>query len=271
MSVQLKYKTIKKYSNKYAVVQMCRFFGVSRSGYYDYLKRKEQPDHNAIIAEKIRERREQRYGRSLGCRRMQKWLQEEQGIRRNYKTIWRIMQQYGMLSECRRHRYYRRSESLHIYENLLSRDFHAVKPGTKWVTDITHLPTPQGVLYLSVILDLYDRSILSYRMSTRNDCKLVFDTVKQAVKKAVTAERQLHSDQGFQYTSTGYLKLIKRYNITPSMSRRGNPYDNAVIENFFGMFKTEAFHPCKPQTIQQARMLVHDYIDYYNNERIRLK
>lgn len=101
--------------------------------------------------------------------------------------------------------------------------------------------------------------------------KLVFDTVKLAAKKAATAELQLHSDQGFQYTSTGYLKLTKRYNITPSMSRRGNPYDNAVMENFFGMFKTEAFRPCKPQTIHQARMLVHDYIDYYNNERMRLK
>ena len=181
------------------------------------------------------------------------------------------MQKYGMLSECRRRRYYRPSESLNVYMNLLARDFNAAKPGTKWVTDITYIPTPQGTLYLSAILDLYDRSIVAYRMSTRNDCKLVFDTVKLAAKKAATAELQLHSDQGFQYTSTGYLKLTKRYNITPSMSRHGNPYDNAVMENFFGMFKTEAFRPCKPQTIHQARMLVHDYIDYYNNERMRLK
>ena len=260
-----------KFSGKYSVTQMCRFFGVSRSGYYDYLKRGEQPDRNAEVAEMIRDRRNQRYGKSLGCRRMQKWLLEEKGIKRNYKTIWRIMQKYGMLSECRRRRYYRPSESLNVYMNLLARDFNAAKPGTKWVTDITYIPTPQGTLYLSAILDLYDRSIVAYRMSTRNDCKLVFDTVKLAAKKAATAELQLHSDQGFQYTSTGYLKLTKRYNITPSMSRRGNPYDNAVMENFFGMFKSEAFRPCKPQTIYQARMLVHDYIDYYNNERMRLK
>ena len=245
----IKYRTIKKFSSKYSVTQMCRFFGVSRSGYYDYLKRGEQPDRNAEVAEMIRDRRNQRYGKSLGCRRMQKWLLEEKGIMRNYKTIWRIMQKYGMLSECRRRRYYRPSESLNVYKNLLARDFNAAKPGTKWVTDITYIPTPQGTLYLSAILDLYDRSIVAYRMSTRNDCKLVFDTVKLAAKKAATAELQLHSDQGFQYTSTGYLKLTKRYNITPSMSRRGNPYDNAVMENFFGMFKTEAFRPCKPQRI----------------------
>ena len=271
MKPLIKYRTIKKFSSKYSVTEMCRFFGVSKSGYYDYLKRGEQPDHNAEVAEMIRERREQRYGRSLGCRRMQRWLLMEKGIKRNYKTIWRIMQRYGMLSECRRRRYYRHSEALHVYKNLLARDFSAAKPGTKWVTDITYIPTPQGTLYLSAVLDLYDRSIVAYRMSTRNDCKLVFDTVKLAIKKAATAERQLHSDQGFQYTSTGYLKLTKRYNITPSMSRRGNPYDNAVMENFFGMFKTEAFRPCRPQTIHQARMLVHDYIDYYNNERMRLK
>ena len=188
---------------------MCRFFGVSKSGYYDYLKRGEQPDHNAEVAEMIRERREQRYGRSLGCRRMQRWLLMEKGIKRNYKTIWRIMQRYGMLSECRRRRYYRPSESLHVYKNLLSRDFGATKPGMKWVTDITYLPTPQGTLYLSAILDLYDRRIVAYRMSTRNDCKLVFDTLKLAIKKTATTELQLHSDQGFQYTSTGYLKLTK--------------------------------------------------------------
>ena len=80
------------------MTQMCRFFGVSRSGYYDYLKRGEKPDHNAEVAEMIQERREQRYGRSLGCRRMQRWLLAEKGVKRNYKTIWRIMQQYGMLS-----------------------------------------------------------------------------------------------------------------------------------------------------------------------------
>ena len=88
----------------------------------------------------------------------------------------------------------------------------------------------------------------------------------EELKREGKTYREIAADVGLKY-----LKLTKRYNITPSMSRRGNPYDNAVMENFFGMFKTEAFRPCKPQTIHQARMLVHDYIDYYNTERMRLK
>ena len=181
------------------------------------------------------------------------------------------MNKYGLLSECRRKRFYRPGEKLNVYKNLLNRNFSADCPGTKWVTDISYIPTPQGTLYLSAVLDLYDRSIVAYRMSTRNDCKLVFDTVKAAAKKAVATERQLHSDQGFQYTSTGYLKLLQRYRIIPSMSRAANPYDNAVMENFFGMFKTEALKLYTPQTLAQARALVHDYILYYNTIRMDLK
>ena len=179
----IKYHTIKKFSEKYPVAEMCRFLGVSRSGYYDYLKRGEKTDRNADVAALIRERRVERYGKSLGCRRMRKWLLEKKGVKRNYKTVWQIMQRYGMLSECRRRRYYRPSQVLHVYKNLLDRKFKADKPDTKWVTDITYIPTPQGTLYLSTILDLYDRSIVAYRMSTRNDCKLVFDTIKLAKKK----------------------------------------------------------------------------------------
>lgn len=251
---------------------MCRFFKVSRSGYYDFLKRRNQPDRDAALAELIHERRDQRFGRSLGCRRMQKWLAREKGIVRNYKTIWRIMQKYGLLSECRRKRYYRPGEVLHVYANTLGRNFHCEQPDKKWVTDITYIPTPQGTLYLSVILDLHDRSVVTYKMSTRNDCKLVSDTLKAAMKgKAVTVKRQLHSDQGFQYTSQAYFGLTQQYGIEPSMSRRENPYDNAVAENFFGMFKTECVHLYSPKTISQAIQLVHLYMDFHNNERMSLK
>jgi len=271
VSASVKYKAIYSNRDKYSVASMCRFFEVSRSGYYDWIQRKDNPDRDCLIAEMILERRRQRFGKSLGCRRMQKWLSQEKGVVRNYKTIWRIMQKYGLLSECRRKRIYKQSDSLNVYDNLLARDFYSAVPGQKWVTDITYIQTQQGTLYLSAILDLHDRSIVAYKTSTRNDCKLVFDTVKCAVKKAVTVKLQLHSDQGFQYTSNGYLKLTQRYGITPSMSRPATPYDNAVMENFFGMFKTEAYRLYKPQTLAQARLLVRNYIDYYNSERMRLK
>ena len=270
MRAKTKYRVIYRKRDRYSITEMCRFFGVSRSGYYAWLKRKDTPDRDQYLAKKIQQRRDMKFGKSLGCRRMQKWLSQE-GIDRNFKTVWRIMNKYGLLSECRRKRFYRLGEKLNVYKNLLNRNFSADCPGTKWVTDISYIPTPQGTLYLSAVLDLYDRSIVAYRMSTRNDCKLVFDTVKAAAKKAVATERQLHSDQGFQYTSTGYLKLLQRYRIIPSMSRAANPYDNAVMENFFGMFKSEALKLYKPQTLAQARALVHDYIQYYNTVRMDLK
>ena len=270
MSPRIKYQVIYRNKDKYAITAMCQFFKVSRSGYYDYLKRRDTPDRDELTAELIRERRAQRFGRSLGCRRMQRWLAAEKGLVLNYKTVWRIMHKYDMLAECRRRAYRKPGDALNKYANLLNRDFVADKASEKWVTDITYIQTPQGTLYLSAILDLYDRRIIAYKTSIRNDCKLVFDTMKLA-KKAVTAELQLHSDQGFQYTSHAYLELTKASGITPSMSRRGNPYDNAVIENFFGMLKTECIYLDRPQTVTQARAFVRDYINYYNCERMALR
>jgi len=134
------------------------------------------------------------------------------------------------------------------------------------------LHTKQGVLYLSIIRDLYDNSIVSYEAGTEQTVNLVKRTIDAAMKKeVVTTELQLHSDQGFQYTSNRYFNLTKEYGITPSMSRRGNPYDNAMAENFFSILKSECINRQKIETINQARELINDYIYFYNNERIQLK
>jgi len=127
-------------------------------------------------------------------------------------------------------------------------------------------------LYLSVIRDLFDNSIVAYKTGTEQNINLVLSTIREARKKEkVTAELQLHSDQGFQYTSHAYFKLTKSYNITPSMSRKGNPYDNALAENFFSILKTECIYRTKLQTYNDARILIDEYIHFYNNERIQLK
>ena len=183
------------------------------------------------------------------------------------------MNKYDLLSEIRRRRKYRQmGEQLHKYENLLNRQFQADRPNAKWVTDISYIHTVQGVLYLSMIRDLYDNSIVAYKTGTEQTVNLVLNTIKAAVQKeAVTAELQLHSDQGFQYTSTGYFNLTKEYGITPSMSRRGNCYDNAMAENFFGILKTECIYRHKPKSFDEARQMIDDYIFFYNNERIQLK
>ncbi|MBR6610585.1 MAG: IS3 family transposase [Oscillospiraceae bacterium] len=155
---------------------------------------------------------------------------------------------------------------------MLNRDFTSTRPNQKWVTDISYIHTAQGNLYLSVIRDLYDNSIVSYKMGTEQNVNLVLSTIRAAKRKEkVTAELQLHSDQGFQYTSDRYFKLTKSYGITQSMSRRGNPYDNALAENFFSLLKTECINRIILKTFQQARLLIDEYIYFYNNQRIQLK
>ena len=261
---------IYRHKEKYSISEMCRFFKVSRSGYYDYVKRMDIPSRDLPLAEKIKECQD-KCGKTYGYRRVHIWL-ERQGIHRNPKTILRVMQKYNLLSVVRRKKYRNYGEYIHRYPNLLNREFNAERPNQKWVTDISYIKTKQGFLYLSIIRDLYDNSIVAYKTGTEQNINLVLSTIKEAKKKEkVTAEVQLHSDQGFQYTSHGYFKLTKEYNITPSMSRRGNPYDNALAENFFSILKTECIHRVKLETYEEARLLIGEYIHFYNNERIQLK
>lgn len=272
----VKYRVIQHHSGQYPVSVMCQFFGVSRSGYYDFLKRKDHPDKDAPIAEMIAEQQEKCF-HTYGYRRMWKVLKKRDMIR-NPKTILRIMKKYDLLSEIRRRRkWVQMGKQLHKYENLLNREFSADAPNRKWVTDISYIHTKQGILYLSVIRDLYDRSIVAYKTGAKQTVNLVLDTIRLAVrkeklrKKKVTAELRLHSDQGFQYTSHGYFKLTQSYGITPSMSRRGNCYDNALAENFFGILKTECIYRHKPETFKEANEMIDRYIHFYNHERIQLK
>ena len=119
---------------------------------------------------------------------------------------------------------------------------------------------------------MYDNSIVAYKTSKTQNNQLVLNTIKAAKKKEkVTAEVQLHSDQGFQYTSHAYFNLTQSYGIIPSMSRRGNPYDNALAENFFSILKTECIYRTKLKTYEEARILIDEYIYFYNNQRIQLK
>lgn len=270
MRTSVKYLVIYRHKEKYAISEMCRFFGVSRSGYYDFINIMDIPAKDLPLAEKIRECQEQ-CGKTYGYRRVQLWL-ERNGIHHNPKTVLRVMQKYNLLSVVRRRKYHYYSQALHKYPNILNRDFKAERPNQKWVTDISYIHTGQGVLYLSVIRDLFDNSIVAYKTSTTQNVQLVLETIKAARRKEkVTGELQLHSDQGFQYTSQAYFKLTQSYRITPSMSRRGNPYDNALAENFFSILKTECIYRVKLKTYEEARLLISQYIHFYNHQRIQLK
>ena len=273
MRAKAKYAVIHRHGQEYPISVMCKFFEVSRSGYYDYVKRLGIPEKDADLAEQIAQI-QHRCRNTYGYRRMQISL-EKQGIYHNPKTILRVMKKYGLLSEIRRRRkWVQMGQQLHKYENLLNRNFAASRPNQKWVTDISYIHTKEGVLYLSMIRDLFDNRIVSYKTGTEQTVNLVLDTIKLAMKKeekAVAAELQLHSDQGFQYTSQAYFKLTQSYGITSSMSRRGNPCDNAMAENFFSILKTECIYRQKIATIQEAQLLIDDFIDFYNRERIQIK
>ena len=270
MKASIKYMIIYRHKDKYSISEMCRFFSVSRSGYYGYVSRMDIPAKDMPLAEKIRECQD-KCGKTYGYRRVHIWL-ERNGIHHNPKTILRVMQKYNLLSVVRRKKYRNYGDVFHRYPNLLNRNFKTERPNQKWVTDISYIKTGQGTLYLSVIRDLFDNSIVAYKTGIEQNINLVLQTIREAMKKEkVTAELQLHSDQGFQYTSHAYFKLTKSYNIAPSMSRRGNPYDNALAENFFSILKSECINRIKLQTFEDARNIIDEYINFYNNERIQLK
>ncbi len=273
MRPRAKYAVIYHHRDEYPVSVMCKFFGVSRSGYYDFVKRIGQAEQDAELAGKIQECQD-KTDKTYGYRRVWKWLRDR-NIKRNPKTVLRIMKKYGLLSEIRRRRkWINLGQQVHKYKNHLNRQFHADRLNTKWVTDISYIHTKEGVLYLSMIRDLYDNSIVAYKTASRQTVSLVLDTIRLAMKrekKRVAAELQLHSDQGFQYTSQAYFNLTQSYGITPSMSSKGNPYDNAMAENFFSILKTECIYRHKPKTFKEANELIDSYIHFYNHERIQLK
>ena len=274
MRARAKYAVIYCHRAEYPVSVMCRLFEVSRSGYYRFVHRLGRMEKDAALAEKIRQQQDKCF-HTYGYRRMWQWLKQSEGIYHNPKTILRVMKKYSLLSEIRRRRKWQQmGQQMHKYENLLNRQFHAEKPNSKWVTDISYIQTKQGVLYLSMIRDLYDNSIVAYKTSTQQTVNLVLDTIRLAIKrekKTVAAELQLHSDQGAQYASQAYFELTQQYGITPSMSRCGNPYDNAMAENFFSILKTECIYRHKPASFSEANEMIDRYIHFYNHERIQYK
>jgi putative transposase len=269
---KLCYRVILRFEYKYHIGEMCRLFEVSYSSYYKWRLRQQQPDRDTRLMEKVQERYESSK-HSAGYRQITLQIKTHYGLVVNHKAVYRIMRKLGIHSVSRRRRPYTRySESIHRYDNVLNRDFKAEQHNQKWATDITYIHTRQGILYLSAIKDLYDGFIVGYRMGTEQNVSLVTMTIQETLKKEkVASGLTLHSDQGLQYTSHAYFRLTQEYDITPSMSRRGNCLDNSCIENFFGMLKSEWIQKRKFVTIDEARESVEQYIHYYNYERCNLK
>jgi len=253
---------------------MCKFFGVSRAAYYAWVKHMDWPDRNAQRKQLIQEAYE-KSRQTYGYRRIGLWIRRHTGQSINHKAVLRLMNSLHIRSVARKRRIFKRMTELdiyHRYENVLQREFTASQPNQKWVTDVTYISTQQGWAYLSTIKDLFDGFIVAHEVGTENSLALVLNTLKQArQREQPSAGLILHSDQGYQYTSQGYHLLTQAYGIIPSMSRRGNCWDNAVMENFFGHLKEEYLRQFKKPTFEQAQQLIDEYVHFYNYERIQLK
>ncbi|MBL8105718.1 MAG: IS3 family transposase [Anaerolineales bacterium] len=255
---------------------MCEFFGVSRAAYYAWVvKHGEVCDPDAKRKQLIQEAYEKSH-KTYGYRRITLWLRKHKEVQINSKAVLRLMNRMNIRSVARQRKIYKKVTELgtyHRYENVLNREFTACQPNQKWVTDITYIATQQGWCYLSTIKDLYDNFIVAHGCALTPSVALVLRTVRQAKQKEkVTVGLILHSDQGAQYTSQDYHDVLtKECQITPSMSRRGNCWDNAPMENFFGHLKEEYLRRFKKPTFKEMEQLIDEYIYFYNYERIQLK
>ncbi len=268
----MRFRFIEAEKALYPIRLLCRCLEVSRSGYYAWRKRplSERAKQDARLKVEI-SASHTASRRKYGSPRILRDLRE-QGHRVARKRVARLMRELGL--EGRRKRRFRATtDSNHrfpVAPNLLKRNFDVAAPNTAWVTDITYLATLEGWLYLAVILDLFSRRVVGYAMSERIDRELVLEALREALEnRSGTRGLIHHSDRGSQYASDDYRKALKDAGIMCSMSRRGNCWDNAVAESFFGTLKMELIYEFPLQTRSATRFAVADYIESFYNVRRR--
>lgn len=244
---------------------------IPRSTYYYYLRNINTPNKYAEIIKEIKSIYHANKGR-YGYRRITLELRKL-GYCVNHKTVQRLMNQEQLkcMVRIKRYRSYR-GEQGRIAPNLINRDFKTDAPNKKWATDITEMQLFGRKMYLSPILDMYNGEIISFSISERPVLAQVMDMLDKAFAKIPdNTNLILHSDQGWQYQHKKYQKRLREKNIRQSMSRKGNCLDNAVMENFFGLMKSELLYLQKFDSYEHFRIELENYIEYYNNERIKEK
>ena len=250
--------------------------GVNRSSYYKWKASKKSNKQltDEKIAALILEYRSEPFGDTLGYRRMADKINKLNHTNYSYKYIRRLMKILKIKSRIRQKKCNRtKIKPEQVGENILNRDFEARYPNEKWLTDITEfkIQGEKTKLYLSAILDLYGKEIIAYKMSSRNDNKLVFDTFELAMKKFPDAKPIFHSDRGFQYTSKIFKIKLDEAGMIQSMSRVGKCIDNGPMEGFWGTLKSEMFYGIKFDNFNSLKSRIEEYIYYYNNERLQNK
>ncbi|MCK4979680.1 MAG: IS3 family transposase [Candidatus Delongbacteria bacterium] len=251
---------------------LCKVGKASKSGYYKWLKNRFQNNKDDSLIERIKKIQE-KHSYTYGYRKMTIEINKYQTAKNNSKKIYRIMCENELLSIIRRKKKWYGRTCGDPTENILNRDFSSAIPNQKLVTDITEIKLFNRKIYLSAIMDLYNNEIVSYKIGKFNTLGLVSNTISDLInrKGELVLGGIFHSDQGFQYTNKRIQSKLKEYGIIQSMSRKGNPLDNACIENFFGIMKVEILYnkTLNYKSMQHfVRELTH-WIEYYNNERIQ--
>lgn len=242
---------------------------MARSTFYYHRKELGKEDKYKSVKQEINLIYHQHKGR-FGYRRILLEI-KKRGYVVNHKTVYKLMQEQGLKSLIRVKKYVSyKGELGKIAPNLLQRKFKASQPNEKWATDITEFKVKEKKLYLSPIIDLFNGEIISYTTSEHPNIRQVIDMLKKCKRNKTDKTLILHSDQGWQYQMKAYQLMLKRKNISASMSRKGNCLDNAIIENFFGTLKSEMFYLKKYNSITELNKDIIEYIKYYNNDRIRL-
>ena len=239
-----------------------------RATFYYHLKQQQQPDKYEAKKAEINAIFHENEGR-YGYRRITMELCRR-GISLNHKTVQRLMKELGIVCRVRMKKYRSyKGEVGKIAPDLLKRDFHAKKPNQKWVTDVTEFSLYGEKLYLSPILDLYSSDLVSYTISDRPVLSMVTSMLNKAFETLPDGtDLILHSDQGWHYQHKQYQAMLGKKGVRQSMSRKGNCLDNAVIENFFGLLKSELLYLQKFDPMDHFKHELIDYLDYYNNRRI---
>jgi transposase InsO family protein len=256
---------------RYKLAWLLEYSKLPRSTFYYYLKQGKQDKYSVEKAEiqQLFEENKQRYG----YRRITALLRQK-GIILNHKTVLKLMKSLNLKGKTRKNEKYHsyKGEVGKVAENLLQRNFTASKPFEKLTTDVTQFNVCDDKVYLSPVMDLYNREIVSYSISLSPNLEQIKEMLNGLFERLPNGATPIfHSDQGWQYQHPEYQRQLKEHNIIQSMSRKGNCMDNGAMENFFGRLKVEMFYGEKFRTVDEFVHCLEEYISYYNNERISLK
>ena len=262
---------IQELRREYDLTILLEVAQLPKATYYYHRKKQNSVDKYALVKTEIQTIFHENKGR-YGYRRITAEL-HNRGFSLNHKTVQRLMKELGL--ECRvRMKKYRsyKGEVGKTADNELNREFRAEKPNQKWVTDVTQFRLFGQKLYLSPILDLYSGDIVTYTISDSPNLEMVITMLEQAfLNLPDNTELMLHSDQGWHYQHKRYRRMLAEKGIKQSMSRKGNCYDNSVMENFFGHLKSELLYIQEFESMDQFKQELIEYIDYYNNRRIKTR